>query len=71
MDNREKQINQGWRSVDDQLPKDSERVLCCTATGYIYIDFYTTNTMYGSIWFQTERKPTHWMPLPEKPKKGE
>ena len=57
-----------WISVEDELPKDSERVLCVTATGWVYVDFYSRTT-YGNIWFQTERNPTHWMPLPKFPKK--
>lgn len=64
-----------WISVDEQLPKSQQKVLCYTT--YIHIKvfekrsngfiFYDGDTDYycpvGEI-----RNVTHWMPLPPTPK---
>ena len=64
----------GWISVDDRLPKDEERILifvaleghesvqldtCYEDCGYMHLD---SGYAFGA-------EVTHWMPLPEPPRK--
>lgn len=56
-----------WIPVEDKLPIDSNNVLCKNARGELYVDSYVRRTMYGDIWRQGEKHPTHWMPLPVPP----
>ena len=61
-----------WISVKDRLPEKEGRYLIydgdrVDAADYIYNS--------GPIWLDTAEgyynyKPTHWMPLPEPPRKG-
>lgn len=56
-----------WISVEDSLPEDDE---CCLIYDDCGIDFgsYNSKTQY---WLsEYSGQPTHWMPLPEPPKKG-
>ena len=67
---------QEWVSVKDSLPHKNMRVLACyTFDGYMQfvqvLDYYATDKKPH---FQHEgdgMRVTHWMPLPEPPKRGE
>lgn len=59
-----------WISIEEKLPIDSNNVLCKNASGELYVDSYVRRTMYGDIWRKSEKHPTHWLPLPQAPKKG-
>jgi hypothetical protein len=58
-----------WISVKDRLPNPCTQVIAFSTNGYgvesLYFDgdreFYYEAT-------DTQRKPSHWMPLPEPPK---
>lgn len=57
-----------WESVKDSLPEDDE---CCLIYGDCGIDIgsYNSKTQY---WLsEYSGQPTHWMPLPEAPRKEE
>ena len=62
------QSEDGWISVSERLPEPCLEVICFTENGYgvefLYYDgdrkFYTHS--------DSQRSPTHWQPLPEKPK---
>lgn len=56
-----------WISVDERLPKDCVRVLVYGET-----DIFIATRLNGG-WFapvHCDGEITHWMPLPEPPKKG-
>lgn len=59
-----------WISVEDELPKDGDCVLICNNRGLM-----TTSLYEGKEWVISETylavNVTHWMPLPQAPKKGE
>lgn len=62
-----------WISVVDELPKEhfkdssSKWVLVCTPLGSVYIDSYNHKK---KEWVNNRKSVTHWMSLPEAPKKG-
>lgn len=65
---------EGWISVEERLPRSSEKVLAYDAnwTDHPFTATYSPDT----AWFDVEigmchpgLAPTHWMPLPAKPKK--
>ena len=61
-----------WISVEERLPNESGKYICCTTKGTILIErFYQLD---DGGWFSSHNfcTTTHWMPLPEAPKmKGE
>lgn len=61
--------NPHWISVEDELPKDGEYVLICNKRGLM-----TTSLYENEEWVISETylavNVTHWMPLPQPPKKG-
>lgn len=57
-----------WISVEDELPPEEINVIVCTTSRNIAIDYRYSNS---GVW-RTEfnrYSVTHWMPLPEPPKK--
>lgn len=65
--------NNGWISVDDELPKPFEKVLVFVKThgrGFIRIDSHKPNSLkYGARHsFIKSYEVTHWQPLPQPPK---
>lgn len=62
-----------WISVEDRLPEpnfedtSSKWVLACVNHSGVFIDSY--NHKHGE-WCINLKSVTHWMPLPEPPKKG-
>lgn len=62
-----------WISVEDELPKAvindnvTKLVLTYSTDGYIRLDRYMH---YYHKWVGGASEVTHWMPLPEPPKKG-
>lgn len=68
-----------WISINDKLPELNSRVLIIESDGTIEICNYCKsywNYHKNSIGFLNEQDeqpsmcfPTHWMPLPNKPKK--
>ena len=65
-----------WRSVEDELPEKSGRYICCdepysSSVGESIVGYYENGKFYTEIaedWTNT----THWMPLPKPPsQKGE
>ena len=66
--------NSEWISVDERLPEEKVNCLVhykhtyCDNDGYwaIGVSFYDGNEFHIGL----EYKVTHWMPLPEAPKKG-
>ena len=58
-----------WISVEDKLPKDGEYVLICNRRGLM-----TTSLYENKEWIISETylavNVTHWLPLPQPPKKG-
>lgn len=67
-----------WISVNDKLPEYSQLVLIYTKWGTVSICRYSGKhelfNAYDEWWRPLAKlfciKPTHWMPLPEPPKKG-
>ncbi len=55
-----------WISVKDELPPISQKVIVLTTRGYILIDYVLT---LKNTWWVSGGAVTHWMPLPEPPKK--
>ena len=62
----------GWRSVEDKLPKDGKRVLCFAEkkddpiqVGYVFKD---GKWIFGNYFEWDMGKVVYWMPLPDKPK---
>ena len=74
---------QEWISVEERLPQSEQMVLCYTpCDGFMFVGFYREvepNPYWKSYWNiitamrstkKVTKKVTHWMPLPEPPKKG-
>lgn len=72
----------GWISVNDRLPPDGLMVIGYTpCDGYMFVGFYRESKIGNynwSKWFivtamrstqKMTKKVTHWMPLPDPPKK--
>ena len=60
-----------WISVKDRLPEKNTRVLCYFKFEPESPDVISENTYHsGGLWLSEGSKVTHWMPLPEPPKKG-
>lgn len=64
----------GWISVDDQLPPYNERVLVFYGVD-MYIGIAMLEDVVGQQTFWNDGRKavfhiTHWMPLPSQPKKG-
>lgn len=63
-----------WLSVEDELPpkqpnrEQSKNVLVRTNSGRIKIEYYDYGNDVIKEWW--EYNITHWMPLPQPPKKG-
>ena len=55
-----------WISVKDELPPINQKVIVLTKRGFILIDYVLT---LESTWWVSGGAVTHWMPLPEPPKK--
>ena len=65
-----KQSEGEWISVDERFPEENTRVLVYldeTLYDYTHID---TDRIKCGNWIRWGRAVTHWMPLPEAPKKG-
>ena len=63
-----------WISVKDRLPKDSGYVLCCYDDSVPWVSmFHITRGLFVEVGetISDSARPTHWMPLPEKPKEEE
>ena len=59
-----------WISVEDELPPKGINVIVCTTSRNIAIDYrYGNSEDVGRTEFRYS--VTHWMPLPEPPKKSE
>jgi hypothetical protein len=59
---------QEWISVEERLPSESGKYICCTTKGAILIArFYQLD---DGGWFSSHNfcTVTHWMPLPTPPK---
>jgi hypothetical protein len=67
-----------WIKVVDQLPLQDQHVLCTNDHHEFYTAYYTRNPVNYEPWYfehwdsghccgREPKKPTHWMPLPEKP----
>ena len=68
------QQHPNWISVEDELPKEhfcdtsSEWVLICTSKGGVFIDSYNHK---HHEWVNNRNDVTHWMHLPQPPRKEE
>ena len=63
---------QEWISVIERLPEASGKYIVCTKRGNVYqTKFYSYPENKGGHWGQKDkgRSITHWMPLPEAPRK--
>ena len=59
-----------WISVDDKLPENMNDVLVVISLGIMFVAWY--DSFYENVWMyngSTLHNVTHWMPLPEPPKK--
>lgn len=54
-----------WISVEKELPKSKERVLCFSVGRRINSDWWEEHTDQNIDWFK--RKYTHWQPIPPLP----
>ena len=65
-----------WISVDERLPEENGRYLVCVNVSHLAFTSLTIIAVmeYGKnhgFYLYSEDEPvTHWMPLPEPPKKG-
>ena len=71
------QHNPGWISVDEGLPENEQRVLISDKEDNIWAGVYIAHDDYGFCspvtWgdsYTIHHDITHWMPLPQLPKKG-
>lgn len=55
-----------WIPVEDRLPEPKENAICINRHGDMMIGTYTEWGWMFPCYFES---PTHWMPLPELPKK--
>ena len=65
---------QEWISVDERLPSHLQEVLVCDSFGNMVTAIFLSFDNGGCDWCSAVRivhKITHWMPLPETPKKYE
>lgn len=75
-DGKDTNVPTKWISVEDRLPAYGELVLVSAkdlATGehkWFYLARYKDKNWYGEEGYMFGRV-THWMPLPDAPKKGE
>jgi hypothetical protein len=58
-----------WASVEDRLPGNSLRVLCCEGNKIEIARFWSDTKQFYSLGADAFMKPTHWMILPEPPNK--
>ena len=58
-----------WISVEDRLPNDNDRVLCFDPNS-IDSNLGAVSVQFGWCCKCKHMNITHWMPLPEAPKKG-
>ena len=58
-----------WISVNEKLPEENRRVLCCGKQGGMWIGY-----VVGKVWYAPNqrgfRSPVAWMELPERYKDG-
>lgn len=54
-----------WTSVEERLPEEFDNVL--VYDGVVTVDHISVG---GEWWYHNHDAVTHWMPLPEPPKKG-
>ena len=54
-----------WISVNDRLPEPKEETICIDTDGNMMIGTYTEWGWMFPCYFKS---PTHWMPLPPRPK---
>lgn len=64
--------NPAWISVEERLPEHSQTVLALADWGEILIGSYDAelNAFVNHNGGRLTTNVTHWMPLPNKPKKG-
>lgn len=63
-------VEDGWISVDDQLPSRNGEYLVYVSGGYISIDEYCDRfhaNKWGYYTGHDGNYVTHWLPLPQKP----
>ncbi len=69
-----------WISVKDRLPEENTRVLICTQWGDVWMASYYSECRIAQAYWDVETlrgggidfkatEVTHWMPLPEPPKR--
>lgn len=62
---------QEWISVDERLPKEVEHIIVCDEDGTVgEAIFLKATTLFEWVDSEEIAFATHWMPLPEAPKKG-
>ena len=62
------ELGGGWRPIET-APKDNSEVLVFTNNATMYVAYwYTTAKEWRQQGHKLESTPTHWMPLPAKPK---
>ena len=58
-----------WISVEDEMPRDGQHTATINKAGFQAVRYYK-----GGKWFSSYGNEygdiTHWMPLPQPPKKG-
>lgn len=62
--------NPHWISVEDKLPKDGEYVATINTVGVKDVRLYSHGKWYSNFGNEYD-DITHWLPLPQAPKKGE
>ena len=64
----DEESGEGWRRVEDELPKEKEIVLSFTAKDrYVTLRKYLNNNFCDPIGKCAIAGITHWMPLPQPP----
>ena len=61
-----------WISAKDRLPETIDPVIVCNEISNVYLAWYNYVDNLWRYTYRTEivtHKITHWMPLPEPPKK--
>jgi hypothetical protein len=59
-----------WISVNDRLPGELQEVISYSAFDGIFQSIYRSGNFKKNLVVWEHQTVTHWMPLPEPPKKG-